>query len=68
MGKHVLLEKAFRYEEPIAVLPPTDCFYDMRRGYWVYNATGEAMMLSKDPRPLQTKKCDRETGEDQKGE
>lgn len=30
--------------------------------------TGEIMMLSKDSYHLQTKKEDRETGEDQKGE
>lgn len=68
MKKHILLENAFRYNEPSVVLPPSGCSFDSQRGYWIKNKTGEAMMLSDDNCNLQTKKCDRETGEDQKGE
>lgn len=68
MKEHILLEKAFRYTEPSLKESPEGYTYQPHRGYWAENTTGEALMLSDDPRPLQTKKCDRETGEDQKGE
>lgn len=68
MRDHILLEKAFRYEEPLEVPIPLDCIFNEARGYWVNCKTNEVMMLmTKRPIP-QSKKCDRETGEDQKGE
>lgn len=39
-----------------------------KNGYWKNPITGEILMLSKDSYRPQTKKEDRETGEDQKGE
>jgi hypothetical protein len=68
MKEHFLLEKAFRYREPTVDPIPEGCTFQHRRGYWTKNDTGEVMMLSSDPRRPQTKKEDRETGEDQKGE
>ncbi len=67
MKEHILLEKAHRYTEPsISVL--NDYVFQEKRGYWTKCSTNEVMMLGSNLRLSQTKKCDRETGEDQKGE
>ncbi len=68
MKEHILVEKAFRYSEPTVEPVPINCTYQMKKGYWINNSTGEVMMLSSDQQRPQSKKCDRETGEDQKGE
>ncbi len=68
MNKHILLEKAHCYTEPVVVPEPKGCTFQEECGYWTKNNTGEVMMLSKDHFLVQSKKCDRETGEDQKGE
>lgn len=68
MKQHILLEKSYRYPEPVETPMPENYIFAERSGYWRDNATGEIMMLSDDPRRPQTKKEDRETGEDQKGE
>ncbi len=68
MKQHILLEKAFCYPEPSEIAMPQNCTFVDKKGYWEDNLTGEIMMLSDNPRRPQTKKADRETGEDQKGE
>jgi len=68
MKEHILLDKAFRYSVPIEEPIPQSCTFQEKQGYWTRNSTGEIMMLSDDSRRTVTKKCDRETGEDQKGE
>lgn len=68
MKKHILLEKAYRYPEPMVTPMPENCTFQEERGYWTKNNTNIVMMLSDDPHLPQSKKCDRETGEDQKGE
>lgn len=68
MKEHILLEKAFRYPEPIDVQDPKNCIFDEERGYWINSKTKEVMMLMEERPHPQSKKCDRETGEDQKGE
>lgn len=68
MKQHILLEKAYCYPEPTGTQMPEDCTFVEQSGYWRSNVTGEIMMLSDDPRRPQSKKCDIETGEDQKGE
>lgn len=68
MKQHILLEKAHRYSMPMTTPLPENCTFNEQSGYWVDNNTGEIMMLSEDPKRPQTKKFDRETGEDQKGE
>jgi len=68
MTEHILLENANRYVAPALTPLPDNHLYDKKRGYWIHNSTGEAMMLSDDPQKPQSKKCDIETGEDQKGE
>ena len=68
MKEHILLEKAVRYSVPDSEPVPQNCTFHERQGYWTINSTSEIMMLSDDPcRPV-SKKCDRETGEDLKGE
>ena len=44
------------------------CDYVIEKGYWVIKRTKEAMMTSDLKIKPMTKKEDRETGEDQKGE
>ncbi|MDR0572340.1 MAG: hypothetical protein LBG48_05810 [Rickettsiales bacterium] len=66
MKEHFLIENAFRFQVPVVVLAPDNYTYLPVKGYWVDNDTGEAMMLSQNPRILCTKKRDIETGEDQK--
>lgn len=68
MKQHILLEKAFTYENIPQKLTPDDCSYDRKGGLWRVDSTGEAMMTSDFAQKPQTKKCDVETGEDQKGE
>lgn len=68
MAKHILLEQAFKYDVSISEGEPEGCTFNQRRGYWVSDLTGQALMESDAPRPSISKKCDRETGEDQKGE
>lgn len=68
MRQHILIEKAYTYPEPIGVFTPQDYDFLEKSGYWKNTLTGEIMMLSKESYRPQTKKEDRETGEDQKGE
>ena len=65
--EHILLEKAFTYPEPIKISDPDNCYYDDRSGYWK-DFTGKAAINNSVFRVGETKKCDIETGEDQKGE
>ena len=68
MKKHILLDKAFIYDNLPKKIEPKDCSYDRRCGLWRENNTGNIMMMGKHALKMQTKKCDVETGEDQKGE
>jgi hypothetical protein len=65
--QHILLEKAFRYQER-ELSTHSDCKYDALNGYWVLSATNELLVASDLASCLGTKKEDIETGEDQKGE
>lgn len=68
MKKHILLDKAHVYENIDRDMNPKDCSYDRIAGLWRVNSTGEIMMISSSVQKAETKKCDIETGEDQKGE
>lgn len=68
MKQHVLLENAYVYENVPQNLLPEDCSYDRQGGFWRADSTGEAMMVSDYAKKPTSKKCDVETGEDQKGE
>ena len=68
MAKHVLLTNATR--RPYQTIPaiPDGTQYDSERGYWL--KAGKPVVLSDEFQKggQVTKKCDMETGEDQKGE
>lgn len=67
MTKHILIEHAKR--KPYSASPemPRDATYDMGKGYWL--SQGEPLVSPGSKYgALVSKKCDQETGEDQKGE
>ena len=66
--KHILIEKAYKYNQPSFKTMKSICDYVIEKGYWVIKRTKEAMMTSDLKIKPMTKKEDRETGEDQKGE
>lgn len=68
MIDHPLVKYAKRYSTPIAVPTPQGCRYDTQAGYWVMCDSGQPMMTSDSAVMPITKKYDRETGEDMKGE
>lgn len=65
--KHILL--AFATRRPYRMVPdlPENAKYDQIRGCWIID--GSSLARSSDGAVIPTtKKCDQETGEDQKGE
>lgn len=68
MKKHLLLEKAYIYPLERDEANLSDYLYDTEKGYWLNKETQGAFILEPSARRPQSKKCDRETGEDQKGE
>lgn len=68
MKEHILIDKTYTYEEIPKILAPKDCFYDRKSGLWRMDSNGEIMMVSNYAKKPESKKCDVETGEDQKGE
>jgi hypothetical protein len=67
VNDHILLKYATTYEIPNISFAPKDCHYDEKIAAWIVNNTGEIYINSDGPKP-ETKKCDIETGEDQKKE
>lgn len=68
MREHIIIEKAKRYNAPSKVEAPDGCVYSVHKGFGVEQDTGAPMMSGDNPRKPTSKKCDIETGEDQKGE
>ncbi len=68
MKQHLLLEKAFIYPINEEVTELNNYVYNSVKGYWVHLETSEALILDSNLQKPKSKKCDRETGEDQKGE
>ena len=66
--QHILIDKAKHYPTPRPVLAEDSSTYNVERGYWQLKATMEPMVTSDVAVHPATKKCDRETGEDMKGE
>lgn len=66
--KHIILEKAKRYAIPVVDNALSEYKYDKKLGYWINRVTGDLLMLSNNGIVPNSKKCDIETGEDQKGE
>jgi len=65
---HILLKYASTYEVPDISLEPKGCHYDQTVGAWVVDKTREIYITTPEGPKPQTKKCDIETGEDQKKE
>jgi hypothetical protein len=62
------LEKAYIYPIDREEADLSNYKFDARKGYWIHQETLEAFILEPSARKPRSKKCDRETGEDQKGE
>ena len=65
---HFILDNAKRYEEPILDIVPENATYNTGVGYWMDSLGLAPLISSGEFQNLATKKEDRETGEDQKGE
>lgn len=68
MTQHFLLAHAKRYGDPVVARTPSNYVFDDRKGYWKHRSTGDIYVNSDDGPRVNSKKWDRETGEDQKGE
>lgn len=68
MKEHIIIENAKRYIPTANIETPEGCFYNPKKGFWVEKETNTPMMCGDNPRKPTSKKCDIETGEDQKGE
>lgn len=66
--QHVLLTHSTR--RPFRKVPqlPSEVSYDPVKGYWVVDGQPMATVPNLVGGPPSSKKCDQETGEDQKGE
>lgn len=67
-NEHPLLNRAQKYPRRDVNLAPAGCIYDDDIGAWRLISTGELWVETCERKGLETKKCDIETGEDQKGE
>ena len=66
--QHFILENAHRYDDPAVPPTPSNADFDDRDGYWKERQTGNPLISNDGFQNQASKKCDRETGEDQKGE
>ena len=66
--QHFILKNAHRYDEAVSNLKPQGATYNYIAGYWIDDNSGNAVVTSDGFKRITTKKADRETGEDQKGE
>lgn len=68
MKEHIIIKNAEKYSIPVQNLSPSGCTYNAKEGFWIDSSSNVAMMKSNNPQKPTSKKCDIETGEDQKGE
>ncbi len=68
MKNHIIIEKAKKYDVSNQDMTPNGCSYKAHEGFWVNNSSNIAMMRDDRIQKPTSKKCDIETGEDQKGE
>jgi len=68
MKEHLLLEKAYIYPVPKSTPDMSGFEYDAQGGYWIDSVTKEPFVMNSAYPGTRSKKCDVETGEDQKGE
>ena len=67
MAEHVLIQHATRKSFSSTPDMPVGSTFDHKKGYWIKD--GEKLVtLGSKYGAMVTKKCDQETGEDQKGE
>ncbi len=64
---HLFLEKIFEYDLRQTESIPNNYSYNDNKGYWTDENHSPCILNSEFAKPM-TKKEDRETGEDQKGE
>ena len=66
---HFIIKNAKKYDEPTEErFAPGNGFYDCIAGYWKDNDCRDILVGTDVLNRMNSKKCDRETGEDQKGE
>ena len=68
MAQHILIEHAYKYPVSSDNRRPDGFTFNQAKGYWILDSTGQAFMESKIVNLPNSKKWDRETGEDHKGE
>lgn len=66
--KHILLNRAFRYQKRNDINPPEKYRYNSTLGAWIDKTDNSLLVLAKDFKAQATKKLDIETGEDNKGQ
>ncbi len=66
--KHFILENAHKYNNPDVDPVPAGASFNDESGYWADDMSGDALITNDGFQDINTKKADRETGEDQKGE
>ena len=67
MDSHILLKYAKRKQYSKYPDMPEDAVFDNEKGYWL-SSSGPLVSPGSEYGALVSKKCDQETGEDQKGE
>jgi len=67
MPEHILLQHAKRKKYSAIPEMPEGAYYDTEKGYWMNGFSALVSPASKYGTQV-SKKCDQETGEDQKGE
>jgi len=65
---HLLLEKAYVYPIKEEEINLEEYNFNTIKGYWVNKKSFQPLILDSSVQKPRSKKCDRETGEDQKGE
>jgi len=68
MNSHILIKHAKRKPYSNAPEMPKDATFDSQKGYWVSGNIDPLVSPGSKYGALVSKKCDQETGEDQKGE
>ncbi len=67
MSVHILIQHAKRKKYSVIPEMPEESYYDSEKGYWM-NGSSSLVSPGSQYGAQISKKCDQETGEDQKGE
>lgn len=68
MNNHILIKHAKRKPFSSAPQMPDGATFDSKKGYWIAKNSAPLVSPNSSYGEQVTKKCDQETGEDQKGE